>query len=221
MLTDRTETIRASVADVQFTLVLTIALVVLVIFICSCTAQVLGRRSSRGVTLPVSLIATFGIMSRCAGFSLDNLSLMALTIASGFVVDDAIVMIENIVRFIEAGETPLRRLPSRGRSKSAFTIISLTVSLIAVFIHAAADGRGDRPAVPRVPLSRLSAAVVISAIVSLTLTPMMCSQTAGSPEAPDHQPGALFRWSERFFDRPARRAYDSRACAGYCCAIRP
>ena len=156
------------------------------------------------VTLPVSLIATFGVMSLC-GFSLDNLSLMALTIASGFVVDDAIVMIENIVRFIEAGETPLQAA-LKGAKQIGFTIISLTVSLIAVFIPLLLMG-GVIGRLFREFAITLSAAVIISAIVSLTLTPMMCAKLL-KPEDPDHRPGALFRWSERFFDR-MRDGYDS------------
>jgi hydrophobe/amphiphile efflux-1 (HAE1) family protein len=193
VLTDRTETIRASVADVQFTLVLTIALVVMVIFL---FLRKFWATVIPSVTLPVSLIATFGIMSLC-GFSLDNLSLMALTIASGFVVDDAIVMIENIVRYIEAGETPLDAA-LKGAKQIGFTIISLTVSLIAVFIPLLLMG-GVIGRLFREFAITLSAAVVISAIVSLTLTPMMCAQLL-KPEDPDHKPGALFRWSERFFD---------------------
>src|SRR5262245_26740273 len=126
---DRTHTIRASVHDVQFTLVLSTALVVLVVFLFlrSIRATVIA-----GVTLPLSLVATFGVMWFC-GFSLDNLSLMALTIGTGFVVDDAIVMIENIVRHLERGESPLQAA-LRGAREIGFTVISLTVSLVAVFI---------------------------------------------------------------------------------------
>ena len=129
IVADRTETIRASVADVQFTLVLAVVLVVLVIFV--------FLRSWRatfipGVALPLSLIGTFGVMS-LLGYGLDNLSLMALTVATGFVVDDAIVMIENVVRYIEAGVPPLEAA-YRGARQIGFTIVSLTVSLIAVFI---------------------------------------------------------------------------------------
>ena len=129
VLADRTETIRASVADVQFTLVLTIGLVILVIF------MFLGKLWGTvipGVALPLSIVGTFGCMA-LAGYSLDNLSLMSLTIAAGFVVDDAIVMIENIVRYIEAGEPPLEAA-YKGAKQIGFTIVSLTVSLVAVFI---------------------------------------------------------------------------------------
>src|SRR5258706_3222869 len=129
VVTDRTITIRAAVADVQFTLILTVVLVVLVIFL---FLRKLWATVIPSITLPVSLIATFGGMA-LAGFSLDNLSLMALTIASGFVVDDAIVMIENIVRYLEAGDRPLDAA-LKGAKQIGFTVVSLTVSLIAVFI---------------------------------------------------------------------------------------
>ena len=129
IVTDRTETIRASVDDVQFTLLLSIVLVVIVIF--------LFLRSARAtvipaVALPLSLVGTFGVMA-LFGYSLDNLSLMALTVATGFVVDDAIVMIENVVRYIEAGVPPLAAA-YKGAAQIGFTIVSLTISLIAVFI---------------------------------------------------------------------------------------
>src|SRR6516165_5074932 len=153
---DATASIRASVRDVQFTLILSVALVITV-----------------GVALPLSLIATFGIMWFC-GFSLDNLSLMALTIGTGFVVDDAIVMIENIVRHMENGEEPFQAA-LRGASEIGFTVISLTVSLIAVFIPllfmTGLVGRMFREFA-----LTLTIAVVTSAVVSLTLTPMMCSR---------------------------------------------
>ena len=129
VVTDRTVTIRAAVADVQFTLVLTVVLVVLVIFL---FLRRLWATVIPSIALPVSLIATFGGMA-AFGFSLDNLSLMALTIASGFVVDDAIVMIENITRYVEAGEPPLQAA-LKGARQIGFTVISLTVSLIAVFL---------------------------------------------------------------------------------------
>jgi multidrug efflux pump len=167
---DRTGTITASVHDVQFTLVLSVGLVVLVvlIFLRTIRATVIA-----GVALPVSLIATFGVMWFC-GFSLDNLSLMALTIGTGFVVDDAIVMIENIVRHMEKGERPLQAA-LEGAREIGFTVISLTLSLIAVFIPllfmSGLVGRMFREFA-----LTLTIAVVISAIVSLTLTPMMCSR---------------------------------------------
>jgi multidrug efflux pump len=170
VVSDRTDTIRASIHDVQFTLVLSVALVVLVvlIFLRTIRATIIA-----GVALPLSLIATFGVMWFC-GFSLDNLSLMALTIGTGFVVDDAIVMIENIVRHIEDGEPPLRAA-MRGAGEIGFTVISLTLSLIAVFIPllfmTGLIGRMFREFA-----LTLTIAVVASAIISLTLTPMMCAR---------------------------------------------
>ncbi len=167
---DATASIRASVRDVQFTLVLSVALVITVvlIFLRTVRATIIA-----GVTLPLSLVATFGIMWFC-GFSLDNLSLMALTIGTGFVVDDAIVMIENIVRHMEAGEDPFEAA-LRGAREIGFTVISLTVSLIAVFIPllfmTGLVGRMFREFA-----LTLTIAVVTSAVVSLTLTPMMCSR---------------------------------------------
>jgi len=170
IVSDRTETIRASVHDVQFTLVLSVFLVVLVVlaFLRTIRATIIA-----GVALPLSLIATFGVMWFC-GFSLDNLSLMALTIGTGFVVDDAIVMIENIVRHMEEGENPFQAALS-GAREIGFTVISLTVSLIAVFIPllfmTGLVGRMFREFA-----LTLTIAVVVSAVVSLTLTPMMCSR---------------------------------------------
>jgi multidrug efflux pump len=167
---DRTGTIRASIRDVQFTLILAVVLVVLVvlIFLRTIRATIIA-----GVALPLSLIATFGVMWFC-GFSLDNLSLMALTIGTGFVVDDAIVMIENIVRHMEEGETAFDAA-LRGAREIGFTVISLTVSLIAVFIPllfmTGLVGRMFREFA-----LTLTIAVVTSMVVSLTLTPMMCSR---------------------------------------------
>ncbi len=167
---DATASIRASVRDVQFTLILSVALVITVvlIFLRTIRATIIA-----GVALPLSLIATFGVMWFC-GFSLDNLSLMALTIGTGFVVDDAIVMIENIVRHMEDGEDPFEAA-LRGASEIGFTVISLTLSLIAVFIPllfmTGLVGRMFREFA-----LTLTIAVVTSAVVSLTLTPMMCSR---------------------------------------------
>ncbi len=166
---DRTDTIRASVRDVQFSLVLATILVVLVVlaFLRSVRATIIA-----GVALPVSLIATFGVMWMC-GFSLDNLSLMALTIGTGFVVDDAIVMIENVVRHLEDGDGPLEAA-LKGAREIGFTVISLTLSLIAVFIPllfmTGLVGRMFREFA-----LTLTIAVIVSAVVSLTLTPMMCA----------------------------------------------
>src|SRR6202023_3561194 len=170
VVNDRTDTIRASVRDVQFTLILAVALVVLVVLVFLRTAR---ATFIAGVALPLSLVATFGVMWFC-GFSLDNLSLMALTIGTGFVIDDAIVMIENIVRHIEEGEEPFEAA-LRGAKEIGFTVISLTVSLVAVFIPllfmTGLVGRMFREFA-----LTLTIAVVTSAIVSLTLTPMMCSR---------------------------------------------
>jgi multidrug efflux pump len=170
VVSDRTVTIRASVNDVQFTLILSVVLVTLVVllFLRSLRATLIA-----GVALPLSLITSFGIMY-FAGFSLDNLSLMALTIGTGFVVDDAIVMIENIVRHMENGESAMEA-SLKGASEIGFTVISLTVSLIAVFIPllfmSGLVGRMFREFA-----LTLTIAVVTSAVVSLTLTPMMCSR---------------------------------------------
>ncbi len=170
IVNDRTDTIRASIADVEFTLVIATALVVMVVFLFlrSMRATIIA-----GISLPLSIIATFATMW-AAGFSLDNLSLMALTIGTGFVVDDAIVMIENIVRNIEKGKSPTRAALD-GASEIGFTVVSLTVSLIAVFIPllfmTGIVGRMFREFA-----LTLSMAVVVSAVVSLTLTPMLCSQ---------------------------------------------
>ncbi len=170
VVSDRTDTIRASVHDVQFTLVLSVILVTLVVllFLRSIRATIIA-----GVALPLSLITSFGVMW-FAGFSLDNLSLMALTIGTGFVVDDAIVMIENIVRHMEEGDSAMNAA-LRGAREIGFTVISLTVSLIAVFIPllfmSGLVGRMFREFA-----LTLTIAVVTSAIVSLTLTPMMCSR---------------------------------------------
>jgi len=166
---DRTGTIRASVHDVQFTLVLSVGLVVLVVlmFLRSIRATIIA-----GIGLPVSLIATFGVMW-FMGFSLDNLSLMALTIGTGFVVDDAIVMIENVVRHLEEGADPFRAALD-GASEIGFTVISLTMSLIAVFIPllfmTGLVGRMFREFA-----LTLTIAVVVSAVISLTLVPMLCA----------------------------------------------
>jgi multidrug efflux pump len=170
VLTDRTNTIRASVKDVQFELLLTIALVVMVIFL---FLRNLGATAIPSVAVPLSLVGTFGVMY-LLGFSLDNLSLMALTISTGFVVDDAIVMIENITRYIEEGEAPLQAA-LKGSEQIGFTILSLTVSLIAVLIPLLfmqdVVGRLFREFA-----ITLSVTILVSAVVSLTLTPMMCAK---------------------------------------------
>ncbi|MBB5573871.1 MULTISPECIES: efflux RND transporter permease subunit [Rhizobium] len=183
IVNDRTETIRASIHDVQWTLVVSIGLVILVVllFLRTVTATFIA-----GVALPLSLIATFGVMW-FAGFSLDNLSLMALTIGTGFVVDDAIVMIENIARHIEEGEKPMQAA-LKGAGEIGFTIISLTFSLIAVFIPllfmTGIVGRMFREFA-----LTLTIAVVVSAVISLTLTPMMCARILRKPK--EHRGGLL------------------------------
>ncbi|HEX4630175.1 MAG TPA: efflux RND transporter permease subunit, partial [Chthoniobacterales bacterium] len=195
ILADRTETIRASVTDVQFTLLLTIALVVLVMFI---FLRKLWATVIPSVALPLSLIGTFGIMY-LVGFSLDNLSLMALTISTGFVVDDAIVMIENIVRFIEGGDPPFEAA-LKGARQIGFTVVSLSVSLIAVFIPllfmTGIVGRLFREFA-----ITMSVAVVVSAIVSLTLTPMMCAKLLRPESEDEGKENRFLRATENYFDR--------------------
>ena len=169
VLTDRTNTIRASVADVQFELMLTVALVVMVIFL---FLRTLAATIIPSIAVPLSLVGTFGVMY-LLGYSLDNLSLMALTISTGFVVDDAIVMIENISRYIEEGYTPLEAA-LRGSGQIGFTIVSLTVSLIAVLIPLLFMGDIVGRLFREFAVT-LSVTILLSAIISLTLTPMMCS----------------------------------------------
>ncbi len=193
IVSDRTETIRASVADVQYTLLLSVALVVGVIFV---FLRSLRATIIPAIALPLSLIGTFGVMD-LLGFGLDNLSLMALTVATGFVVDDAIVMIENVVRHIEHGMRPLDAA-FHGAAQIGFTIVSLTVSLIAVFIPllfmTGVVGRlFNEFAVT------LAVSVIVSAVVSLTLTPMMCGRLL-RPLA-EERPNWFARWTERGFQR--------------------
>jgi multidrug efflux pump len=170
ILTDRTNTIRASVRDVQFELMLTIALVVMVIFL---FLRNLSATVIPSVAVPLSLVGTFGVMY-LLGYSLNNLTLIALTISTGFVVDDAIVMIENIARYLEAGETPLQAA-LHGAEQIGFTIISLTISLIAVLIPLLFMGDIVGRLFREFAIT-LSVAILVSAIVSLTLTPVMCSK---------------------------------------------
>ncbi|MBV9009613.1 MAG: multidrug efflux RND transporter permease subunit [Verrucomicrobia bacterium] len=195
ILADRTETIRASVTDVQFTLLLTIALVVMVMFV---FLRKLWATVIPSVALPLSLVGTFGIMY-LAGFSLDNLSLMALTISTGFVVDDAIVMIENIVRFIEAGDPPFEAA-LKGARQIGFTVVSLSLSLIAVFIPllfmSGIVGRLFREFA-----ITMSVAVIVSAFVSLTLTPMMCAKLLRPEREEEGSESRFLRWSENQFER--------------------
>ncbi|MFN0054297.1 MAG: multidrug efflux RND transporter permease subunit [Planctomycetales bacterium] len=191
-LTDRTVTIRASVADVQHELLLTVALVVLVMFLFlrSGWATVIPS-----VVVPLSLVGTFGVMY-LLGYSLNNLTLMALTISTGFVVDDAIVMIENIMRHIEEGKTPLAAA-LEGSQQIGFTIVSLSVSLIAVLIPLLFMGDIVGRLFREFAVT-LSVTILVSAVVSLTLTPMMCARFLRHVDPAEH--GALYRWSEAAFD---------------------
>jgi len=193
IVTDRTTTIRASVTDVQFELMLAVALVVMVIFL---FLRTLSATSIPSVAVPVSLVGTFGVMY-LLGFSLNNLTLMALTIATGFVVDDAIVMIENIARYIEQGESPLQAA-LKGSEQIAFTILSLTVSLVAVLIPllfmSDVVGRLFREFA-----ITLGVTILISAVVSLTLTPMMCAKLL--KHEPEEKQKKLYRASQKIFDR--------------------
>jgi multidrug efflux pump len=170
ILTDRTNTIRASVSDVQFELMLTVALVVMVIFL---FLRNLAATIIPSVAVPLSIVGTFGVMY-LLGYSLNNLTLMALTISTGFVVDDAIVMIENIMRYIEEGESPLRAA-LKGSGQIGFTIVSLTISLIAVLIPLLFMGDIVGRLFREFAVT-LAVTILVSAVVSLTLTPMMCSK---------------------------------------------
>jgi hydrophobe/amphiphile efflux-1 (HAE1) family protein len=191
VISDRTLTIRASVADVEFTLMLAIGLVVMVIFL---FLRNVWATIIPSVTIPVALVATLGMMYVC-GFSLDNLSLMGLTIAVGFVVDDAIVMLENIYRHIEDGMDPMEAA-MQGAGEIGFTIVSISFSLIAVFIPLLLMG-GIVGRLFREFAICVSITIVISAMVSLTLTPMMCSRFL-APES--HQHGRIYTAIERMFD---------------------
>ena len=192
ILSDRTQTIRASIADVQFTLLLTVALVVMVIFL---FLRTLWATIIPAIVVPLSLIGTFAVLYEL-GYSLDNLSLMALTIAVGFVVDDAVVVIENIVRHLEQGLSPFDAA-LKGAGEIGFTIVSITLSLIAVFIPLFFMG-GYVGLLFREFAVAVSAALVLSLIISLTLTPMMCARLLGG-EAKRH--GFLYRLLENGFDR--------------------
>ena len=192
ILTDRTTTIRASVTDVQFTLMLTVALVVMVMFL---FLRNIAATIIPGIAVPLSLVATFGVMY-LLGYSLNNLTLMALTISTGFVVDDAIVMIENISRYIEAGDAPMEAA-LKGSAQIGFTIVSLTVSLIAVLIPllfmSDIVGRLFREFAVT-----LSVTILASAVVSLTLTPMMCSKLLKHKS--EAKQGRFYKASERAFN---------------------
>src|ERR1700730_14093615 len=193
VMSDRTTTIRSSVRDVQITLIFTMALVVMVMFL---FLRRFWPTFISGITMPLALAGTFGVMWLC-GYSLDNLSLMALTFATGFVVDDAIVVIENIVRFIEKGEPPLQAA-LKGARQIGFTVISISISLVAVFIPllfmSGLIGRLFHEFAVT-----LSAAILVSGVVSLTLTPMLCGRFLNAEER-HRDRGAIDRFSERGFD---------------------
>jgi multidrug efflux pump len=191
-LTDLTTAIDASVADVEFELMLTIALVVMIIFV---FLRNVYATIIPSIAVPVSLVGTFGAMY-ALGYSLDNLSLMALTISTGFVVDDAIVMIENISRYIEAGEPPMKAA-LKGAQQIGFTIISLTVSLIAVLIPLLFMGDVVGRLFREFAVT-LAVTIVLSAVVSLTLTPMMCSRLLR--HNPQESQGRFYKASERMFE---------------------
>ncbi len=197
LLTDRTVTIRASVADVEFELMLAVVLVVMVIFLFLRTA---AGTIIPSIAVPLSLIGTFGVMY-LAGFSINNLTLMALTIATGFVVDDAIVMIENISRYIEEGDPPLEAA-LKGAEQIGFTIISLTFSLIAVLIPLLFMGDVVGRLFREFAIT-LAVAILISAVVSLTLTPMMCARLLRHKPKPEQ--GAFYRKTGEWFDAVIRR----------------
>jgi multidrug efflux pump len=193
VLTDRTVTIRASVKDVQFELMLSVALVVMVIFVFLRSASATLIPS---FAVPLSLIGTFGVMY-LAGFSINNLTLMALTISTGFVVDDAIVMIENIARYVEDGESPMQAA-LKGSKQIGFTIISLTISLIAVLIPLLFMGDVVGRLFHEFAIT-LAVSILISAVVSLTLTPMLCARLL--KYTPEESHGRLYQATGRMFER--------------------
>jgi multidrug efflux pump len=197
VLTDRTTTIRASVRDVKIELVLAVVLVVMVIFL---FLRNLSATIIPSIAVPLSLVGTFGVMY-LAGFSINNLTLMALTIATGFVVDDAIVMIENVSRYIEEGDPPLEAA-LKGSEQIGFTIISLTFSLIAVLIPLLFMGDVVGRLFREFAIT-LAVAILISAVVSLTLTPMMCAKLL--KHTPASEQGWFYRESGRFLDRVIAR----------------
>jgi len=201
LLSDRTTTIRASVRDVMIELTLAVVLVVLVIFLFLRNA---AATTIPSVAVPLSLVGTLGVMY-LAGFSINNLTLMALTIATGFVVDDAIVVIENIARYIEDGDPPLEAA-LKGTAQIGFTIISLTISLIAVLIPLLFMGDVVGRLFREFAVT-LAVSILISALVSLTLTPMMCARIlkAKADEPPEAERGRLHQLSGLFFERVIAR----------------
>jgi multidrug efflux pump len=197
LLSDRTTTIRASVKDVQFELILAVALVVMVIFL---FLRNLSATVIPSIAVPLSLVGTFGVMY-LAGFSINNLTLMALTISTGFVVDDAIVVIENIARYIEQGDSPLEAA-IKGSQQIAFTIISLTISLVAVLIPLLFMGDVVGRLFREFAIT-LAVSILISAVISLTLTPMMCAKLLH--HIPEAEQGRFYRTSGIFFERVISR----------------
>ena len=196
VISDRTTTIRAAVEDVQFTLLLTIALVVMVIFV---FLRNVWATIIPSITVPLALLGACALMW-VFGYTLDNLSLMALTISVGFVVDDAIVMLENITRYIEEGETPMNAA-LKGASEIGFTIVSISISLVAVLIPLLMMG-GIIGRLFREFAVTLTMAIFVSLVVSLTLTPMMASRFLRSEKKVKH--GKFYQWSERGFDAMLR-----------------
>ena len=189
---DRTSTIRASVKDVERTLMISVVLVILVVFV---FLRNVRATLIPGVAVPVSLIGTFGAMY-LFGYSIDNLSLMALTVATGFVVDDAIVVIENVSRYLEQGMSPMQAA-LKGASEIGFTVLSISISLVAVFIPILLMG-GIVGRLFREFAVTLSVAILVSLAISLTTTPMMCSQLLKNHEGETH--GRLYNLSEKFFE---------------------
>ncbi len=190
---DRSQTIRASVADVQTTLLIAAVLVVAVIFL---FLRTLSATIIPSLALPIAVIGTFAAMS-LLGYSLDNLSLMALTLSVGFIVDDAIVMLENIVRHVEEGEKP-REAAFKGSAEIAFTILSMTVSLAAVFIPIVFMGGIIGRLLHEFAVTIVSA-ILISGVISVTLTPMLCSRFIKPGKSSEH--GKFYQWTENAFDR--------------------
>src|SRR5262249_16689005 len=189
---DRSVSIRESVADVKFTLLLTVALVVAVIFV---FLRNLSATIIPSLALPASIVATFAVMY-LLGYSLDNLSLMALTLSVGFVVDDGIVMLENIVRHMEMGKGPMRAAFD-GSKEIAFTIVSMTLSLAAVFIPVLFMGGVVGRLLHEFSVT-IGVAILVSGFVSVSLTPMLCSRFLKPPHTQKH--GWFYRATERMFD---------------------
>ena len=202
---DRTTTVRASVADIEVTLMISVILVILVVFAFLRTFRATVIPS---IAVPLSLIGTFGVMY-LLGYSLDNLSLMALAISTGFVVDDAIVVLENITRYIEEGMTPVQAA-YRGAKEIGFTVLSMSISLVAVFIPILLMG-GIVGRLFREFAVTLSIAIAVSLLVSLTTTPMMCAKFLRPIEEKKH--GRFYRASEWFLNR-LLKGYDAQLALG-------